>query len=505
MKDSLLILAVASLFIIFLAGCTGSQPENPQAPAVPPVSQPSAPTSNNAANAPAAVFNNVSLSGVGASITTEIYWSNFSGSYQLAWSVPKDSQPTVRDDTGYLESARIEDKISVTVNPSANRIGKSKSVVITYHTSADLNLNYTPLYRQRLYFDAPNNVPSLTIIGYPGFLIASRPTGFSRSFSEGEFRLLGNGSAQVDVAYGMGVKSYKHYVSFSSDIDLSEADKAFDKLPLIYGVRTDLPQIAVVVFDDGTFDRVIGPANAQSQSPGVLVFKRSRTTRVEMTGEIMHETSHIYQGALMSYNAPKISWYLEGLSEYTERVTRKAFGYPNEEVFGNAVTITESKYPNYFARRRVLGTWDAAPGKGPNVIFSSAGSSDDLWNYYANGQDYMPPWVGSENNGFGYPFAIFAVGSIIKENGIDSFRNALVALSEKRGRIGTQEEHSAFLLSTFGTDLQPCKPKNGESRDDFERCIAEVNAILQDPPLSTLPVIDLPPESTAYVRPEPAH
>ena len=366
---------------------------------------------------------------------------------------------------------------------------KDREVVsLLYRSQGLVNKEYLPLKKLNLslsaFGDTRPDVPdekTFVSVQLDGKLISFiNSLGFSSQPAKQEIKFAGDGPVAFTLFYGDG-KDYKHYTLFGRG-NLTAADEAFGIIPAVTGMLPESDRLPVVVLSKNEYNKRINEWSAGEYRGGVIVMDQSGK---DFSSSLLHETAHGINERALRWKQSEESWFDEGVAKYVEFLYTLETGARQPEIFGEDVTWTEG-FTIY--------------------TLPSRSTSEELWDYYQSGEDFMGTWR-PNNPGtreFGYAFSELVVRDFILRKGDDALHGIFEELLAVTETTETAEESNAVLLELLDSDFRPCYSSQKEA---LEECLEQINSMEPNVPESvvikgvaekiTIPEI-LPPEEEQF-------
>jgi hypothetical protein len=337
---------------------------------------------------------------------------------------PKSTLLNATDELGKVDYSLKGNLVEIKTNAKKSKVrilnisyefyGMDKSQGLTY---AQLNLfgfvndtTYAQIYPKIPYVFAPNA---------------------DTEYLNNETKAKTLGPMNVILAYG-GNKESEHYFT-NSDINLSEVEKIYPVIEGVTGLKVPV-KFGVSVLPEKEYledykDWSAGTFNG-------LIFAKESKNDNEVTATIIHETVHGFNQFALGWDMTNISWFDEGTASYITSIANRILGEHQPELFGGN-KVWSDKTMVYSLR----------PKKTP----------EDLWEYYANNQEFMNYWSPQSDydREFGYAYSELFIRDYVKINGsaLQKVYQNLLLINQT---VYDKDKENKLFLDALGKNFTPC-------------------------------------------------
>ena len=286
--------------------------------------------------------------------------------------------------------------------------------------------------------------------------------GFEPYFEEDVMKGLGKGAVNVNIVYGArDFGEYEHYVPYTT-LDLTKADLMYGMLPQLTGYDVPFEKFVVVGLEDREYSEVVDRWSDGRYEGGGLIYIREDDENIKhYTAVVLHETVHGINAEVMKWDLTEVAWFDEGIAKYVEYLVNNQLDNLQPEIFGEDVSEFSglTKY-----------------------TYLSRGTSDELWDYYHNGGDFMRTWNPdvSEHRDFGYAFGELVIRDFVRQDGIEGLHRVYDILADIDKKVDDVDERNQIILNAMSSDFRPCYSRD---RAAFEACLREANTFVPEIPL----------------------
>jgi len=424
----------------------------------------------------ASYFNySIELEGDGAVFTTTIGLESATpaNSFKLnGFLLPENSTViSIKDTIGEIEDYTLAGgKITFESNKGAARL--KETVELKYSVEGVKGKGFSPLYFAE--FSLPASEGSDVSVEVKGERVISfeSNTGFNGEVRDGVLKMAGQGPAWFACFYSNEGKDYNHYVLFNksghSDTELEEhgvreADKLFDIIPLIIGIKPPFEKIPVVALEESEYLAQINSYSEGVYRTGGIIVVNGESFEKDASAVILHETTHAFNAQALEWNESGTAWFDEGTAKFVENLIRGMRGERKANLFRGKVSWIEGSY---------------------RYTIEPRGNFNDLVAYLNEKKGFMEEWNTDteETREFGYAFSELYVREYVREKGYEKLQEAYRGMLEINESTKSREEFSSRILGLLGKELYPCD-KGDEVQ--IQECVNALNKASFDVPEKT--------------------
>jgi hypothetical protein len=372
--------------------------------------------------------------------------------WEVSWVLPSNSELISIEDEKPIKEYRLNRRF-LTFKTNFDSSGKTEVVKIRGIIKDVVSDGFEPLYTTILQLSAFENETTYATVHLPNLISASASFGFKKQMRNNTVQFMGEGPINIYLLHSAKGREYDHYLFFGTE-NIGTADNMFFIIPKVTGMDSPFEKFTVVTLNDDDYEILVDPwSDAKYKYAGLIILKKSFFEKEREIGTIIHETTHGFNAQVLRWNRAPVTWFDEGLAEYTEFLTNKLLNIPHAEIFGENITFEKG---------------------GKLYLLKTRGTPDDLRNYYQSGETFMNDWNAQDvlTQEFGYAFSELVIRDYVYRNGPDSLHEVYRKLSEVDHSTNTSEEYNSIVLSILNSDFKPCY---SSSREEFDVCLREIN------------------------------
>ncbi len=373
---------------------------------------------------------------------------------ELTWGKPSDYRlVNITDANGKIENYD-ENSEQVVADTGSPIEGQEKVVTLNFRTDKEADEIYDGLYRRRLSLSGFSDESMQGTVYSQNLSSGDVGYGFQSSYSDKRFNFTGQGPVNIDVNFGSGMET--DYFIFYGEEPGFDTEEVYEISVGTTGLVQSYERIPVAIMPSERYNQTQTKWSAGEYSSGSIRLRDAEDTSLKAT--LGRETVHALNDNLLDWDATSSSYMDEGTSEFVGYLFERRQVPVDErdgsvrQIFGESVRVDKDPNDGYYTR------------------IPSRGDKETLWNYYQGGADFMKAWKpgDSQYRSFGYAYSQLIVRhNLIEKN---------ITLKEMYDYLEVDREiesaENKWQVLSEDLDLTPCK---SESREEFNRCLEEVN------------------------------
>lgn len=407
-------------------------------------------------SARASVVHEVRVKGDSAEITSilEMTSQKEVNKWRLTVDLPRNSTvETIRDSRGNISFEWVGSEVKFETNSGPSR--KREKVEINYNVPNVREEQFKPLDTIHMSLFGFSNETLKAEIFVDHAISWYTPLNFKSQKGEESLKFQGQGSLPLYIYTSEKGEQSQHYHYFSEE-GIDQVEKLFPLLPYFTGIRSPHRKFPIVFLNDSRYNSLINEWSSGRYRRGGLVLIRDNLSQRDKIPTVLHETMHGFNAELLKWDRTQTAYFDEGMAKFVEFLTKEKMDLPQGEIFGDRNYFEEGENRYYLEPRS---------------------SSEALWNYYSDGEEWMlrwNPWGGEGPSAkeFGYAYSELLIREHVQQNGIKSLRNVSAELLGVEDRVENWRKKSD-ILSQILDGLKPCYSR---SRKEFNDCLERVNA-----------------------------
>lgn len=399
--------------------------------------------------------------------------STLTNSFRLkGFYLPENSEViSLRDTLGEIKNYVVEDNtLSFETNKGSAK--NKETVELKFKVKGFRQGGFSPLYYSDVSLAAHSDSDLTVEVKGERIISFEAIAGFNGEVRNGTLKIVGTGPIAFFVFYSPNGKEFEHYILFNkstlSDKELEEkglreADKLFELIPQIIGLKPPFEKIPLIVLTPEEYGEKINTYSEGVYRTGGLLVINEKSFEKNACAVILHETTHAFNAQALKWNESDTAWFDEGMAKFVEGIVRKLRGERTSNLFYGNITWREGAY-KYTLRPR--------------------GEFSDLAEYLEQRKQFMLEWDAgnAKTREFGYAFSELYIKELIKEKGFSLLQNAYRKMLEITDTTKDGTEFSNRLIGLLEKELYPCDRK---TEQEIKECVKELNALTPKIPEKT--------------------